>query len=119
MLSCFALATWITNPHLTELSSLEEFLTVRIKLINFVLFIGLLLFWHLILNSFSLYTSKRLTNRWKEVFDVIKATLLGSLIIYVAGLLFSVDIITTFFIAVFWISSSTLMILSRLIQHPN
>ena len=55
MLFCLALATWITNTQLTGLSSLEQFFTVRIKLINFVLFIGLVLFWHMILNFFSLY----------------------------------------------------------------
>jgi len=115
MLSCFALATWITNPQLTGLSSLEQFLTVRIKLINFVLFIGLVLFWHMILSFFSLYKSRRLTNRWKEVFDVIKATILGSLVIYSTGKIFHIEIITITFIAVFWISSSAFMIISRLI----
>ena len=93
MLFCFALATWIYNPRLTGLSSLEQFLTVRIRL----------------------YMSWRLSNRWKEVFCVIKATFLGSLMIFVAGKLSHIEIITFAFILVFWVSSSALMITIRLI----
>jgi len=49
------------------------------------------------------------------MFDVIKATFIGSLMIYAAGLLFKIQIINTLFLAVFWLSSSLLMISSRLL----
>jgi len=115
MLFCFVLATLITNPRLSGFGSIQEFLSVRIKMVNFVLFLGLVLFWYTTMKFFTLYQSKRLSNRWKEIFDVIKATLSGSVMIYLAGLFFHIEIITLPFVAVFWISAAALMIVSRLI----
>ncbi|MBW1699638.1 MAG: sugar transferase [Deltaproteobacteria bacterium] len=115
MVFSFALATWITNPQLNGLDSLGEFLSVRIKLINFFLFLGMMLFWYIILNSFSLYKHKRLTSRWKELFDIGKATILGTFLIFITAELFSIEVIHRSFIIIFWILSCSLMIASHLI----
>jgi len=111
----FSLAIWLSNPQLNGLNSLGQFLSVRIKLVNFVVFIAFIFFWYMILNFFSLYQSKRLSNRWKEIFDIIKATIVGSFFIFIAGKIFQIEIINTTFLAAFWIISCSLMIASHLI----
>ena len=69
----------------------------------------------MILSFFNLYKSKRLANRWKELFDIIKATIVGSFFIFIAGKIFQIEIINTTFLASFWIISCSLMIVSHLI----
>ena len=114
MIFCFAFASWISFLHQNGLRSFEQFLAIRIKIVNFVLFISLLLLWHAILSFFNLYHSWRLSSRWKEVFNVIKATILGSILVYFAGILFGIDLINLSFIAIFWIANIFLMIAGRL-----
>jgi len=111
----FALASWISFLQHNGLNSFQQFLSIRIKVQNIILFIAFLLVWQSILNLFSLYKSHRLSDRWKEVFDIIKATFLGSLILYVVGIIFSIDIINLSFISVFWITCAVVMIASRLV----
>src|SRR4030067_3482490 len=111
---CFALASWFSNLHGSGLHSFEQFLAIRIKILNFVLFAALTLLWHAILSFFRLYQSWRLSNRWKEVFNIIKATILGSILIYLAGLLFNISLVNLSFIAIFWIANVILMTASRL-----
>ena len=53
--------------HQTATVSLSEFLSMRIKVENFVLFGGFLLVWHIVFSSFGVYSSKRLSARWAEV----------------------------------------------------
>ena len=72
--------------HQTATVSLSEFLSMRIKVENFVLFGGFLLVWHIVFSSFGVYSSKRLSARWAEVLDIAKAATLGSGIIYVAAI---------------------------------
>jgi len=114
MIFCFAFASWISFLHQNGLRSFEQFLAIRIKILNFVLFIALILLWRAILGSFSLYQSWRLSSRWREVFNVIKATILGSLLVYVAAILFNIDLVNLTFIAIFWIANVILMIAGRL-----
>jgi len=111
----FALACWISFLQHNGLNSFQQFLSIRIKVQNFILFIAFLLIWQSILNLFSLYKSHRLSDRWKEVFDIIKATFLGSLILYVVGIIFSIDIISLSFIVIFLIICTSVMIISRLV----
>jgi exopolysaccharide biosynthesis polyprenyl glycosylphosphotransferase len=114
MIFCFAFASWISFLHQNGLRSFEQFLAIRIKILNFVLFIGLTLAWHAILSFFNLYQSWRLASRWREAFNVAKATILGSILIYVAGILFRIDLVNLSFIAIFWIANVFLMIAGRL-----
>ena len=58
-----AVLTW----HLTEFTSFAAFFSMRIKLSNFLLFLGLFYFWHLIFSAYGLYGSRRLGERKEEV----------------------------------------------------
>lgn len=113
--ACFLLASSVIAglqaPHL----SLHEFLEMRIKVQNFLIFLGMLLIWNRIFASFGLYDSKRLSKKWDEILDIIKVTFLGTLILSITGVLFHIAIITPVSIGVFGSAVCTLTILSRLL----
>jgi len=92
-----------------------QFLSMRIKVQNFALFIGFVIIWHIIFSFFRLYHSRRLSSRWEEMIDIIKATSLGTAVIFIASLLLKLIMITLPFLAVFWVGSSGITILNRLV----
>src|ERR1017187_2239834 len=81
MVCSFGLAALLV-AHQTAAVSLAEFFSMRIKVANFVIFALLLLGWHIVFSSLGLYSSKRLSSRWTEVFDVVKAATVGSAIVF-------------------------------------
>ena len=116
LLSSFALATLIVYYDQAANFSLEEFLGMRIKVQNFVLFIVLLIGWQFIFSAFRLYNSKRLsTSHAKESLDVLKATSVATLLLFVSSWLFNMSLITPLFLLIFWVSSSIVCISSRYI----
>ena len=110
----FALATLFVY-HQTGPISFEEFLSMRVKVQNLVLFFGFLGVWHLSFSFFKLYHSRRLSSRLAEIFDVIKATFLGTLIIFISAVLFRIQMLTPLFLAAFWVGGSAITIFSRLV----
>lgn len=114
MVFSFALATWMTYYNSGPIS-FDEFLSMRIKVQNFVLFLGLLFAWQVIFSAFGVYHSRRLSSRVREGLDVLKASSLGTLVIYVASLLFNIIMIKPMFLLIFWAASSSICILSRLV----
>jgi exopolysaccharide biosynthesis polyprenyl glycosylphosphotransferase len=115
MIFSFALATWITFYVQAATFSFGDFLAMRIKVQNFVLFIGLIFGWQFIFSAFVLYHSKRLSGRKKEIIDLLKATTLSAFLLYLSAWLFNMSLITPFFLFIFWLSSSMICILSRYI----
>ena len=102
-------------PSLKEVgaTSLGNFLSMRISVRNFVLFAGLLLFWHSLFVFFGLYESKRLLRQRSEAIDVLAVTSLGTLGLLMVGTLFHLTVIYPLFLIVFWILSTVAAILSR------
>src|SRR5580704_3240554 len=105
-----AVLTW----HLTEFNSFASFFSMRIKLLNILLFLGLFYFWHLIFSAAGLYGSRRLGDRKEEVAVVLKATGAGALVLGFMATFFRVKMITPSFLAVFWMVASSAIIFSRL-----
>jgi len=95
--------------------SFQDFLSIKIKLENFVVFFLLLWFWHLIFSMLRLYDSKRLASRRAEVFDVVTATSLSSLVLLIASVVLKFQMVKPGFVAIFWISSTFLVAASRVI----
>src|SRR5215471_2252689 len=58
-----------------------DMMAMRIRIGHLLLLFGFLVIWHFIFKFFRLYGSKRLSSRWNELQDVLKATTLGSLCI--------------------------------------
>jgi exopolysaccharide biosynthesis polyprenyl glycosylphosphotransferase len=106
MLICFGFATVAVSQMFSSLS-LREFLSMRVKIQNILLFAGFVYVWNQILASYGMYESRRLSRLRDEIFDVVKATALATALIYVAAIVFHIVMINYVFVAIFW-SSVTL-----------
>jgi exopolysaccharide biosynthesis polyprenyl glycosylphosphotransferase len=95
--------------------SFSQFLALRIKLGNFVIFAFLLLFWHSILLLCGLYQSRRMSTRRSEVYDTLAATGMSALCLMLAGELFTKNIVTPTFLGLFWLLSFGNIICVRLV----
>jgi exopolysaccharide biosynthesis polyprenyl glycosylphosphotransferase len=103
--------------HQTATVSLADFLSMRVKVRNFALFALFLLVWHIIFCFFRLYDSRRLSPRWDEALDIVKATTLGAGVVCIAAFLFRLDMVTPSFVVGFWSISSATLIASRLVAR--
>ncbi|HTR68158.1 MAG TPA: sugar transferase [Terriglobales bacterium] len=112
-IAAFALATVTTVSGSGEMS-LSEFLSMRIKLSNFLIFTLLLFGCHLIFVFCGLYESKRQSVRLSEITDCVKATTLATLAIMLMALVFHIRMITPYFLVSFWLLSSSLFVICRL-----
>ncbi len=108
----FALATVAVHSHFDS-GTLSAFLQMRIKVVNFALFLGLLLVWHVIFSLFGLYHSRRFSSRGREAVDIIKAASLGTLVMLVTGLILKLQMITPLFLVGFWVLETGLTVLGR------
>jgi exopolysaccharide biosynthesis polyprenyl glycosylphosphotransferase len=97
--------------------TLGAFLTMRVKLANLLLFSAVLLIWHIILSLCGMYASRRLSTRRAEILDALKATTLCTVSLALMGLLFSIQMITPRFMALFWILSFGFFALGRLLMR--
>ena len=113
VVTMFLLATYIALPHRSALS-LEEFLSMRVRIGNFVLLAAWLLIWHLVYASCGLYNSRRMLDSLADVRDLTKACVAATAIIGMAGFLFHVRMFSPRFLVVFWIVVSIASIASRL-----
>ena len=95
--------------------TLAEFFAMRIKIQNFVIFSVFLFVWHLAFSGFGLYHSRRLGDRRSEVFDVLKAASLGSVIVCAGSIAFRLTLARPLFFIVFWLVSTVTAICSRLV----
>ena len=82
--------------------SFAQFLSMRVKIGNIVLFLSLLVLWHAIFSVFGLYHSKRLSSRRAELFDLIKATTTGTIVLGMMAILFHIEVVNSTFLLVFW-----------------
>jgi exopolysaccharide biosynthesis polyprenyl glycosylphosphotransferase len=113
MVLAFLLATLVV--YRGSRLSLEEFLSMRVKVGNFVLFFCFLAAWHSALRAFGLYDSWRLSSRLAELANVLKATSLGTLLILALAVAFRIVLITPTFLLVFWAIASVTGVLSRVV----
>ena len=74
--------------HLTAFNSFAAFISMRVKVLNILLFLGLFYSWHLIFSAFGLYGSRRLGDRKQEVVDVLKATSVAVIVLAVVAAYF-------------------------------
>jgi exopolysaccharide biosynthesis polyprenyl glycosylphosphotransferase len=113
LVCCFALAT---VPVLYESGQpFSEFFSMRIKVQNFIIFMALLLIWHLIFASCGLYESRRLHSQQSDVLDALKATSFCTLFMGAATIVFHIRMVDVAFLTVFWGASSAVVISSRLV----
>ena len=100
--------------HLTAFSSFASFISMRVKMLNILLFLGLLYSWHVIFSAFGLYRSRRLGDRRQEAVDILKATSLAVIVLGLVAAIFRVRMITPAFVGVFWVVASSTTLICRL-----
>lgn len=111
MFAAVSLAVWLTYDH--GLNSIAEFLVIRIKLINIVLFCAITMVWHALFSVFSLYESRRLSTMWRQALDVLKVTSCGTLLMAASAPLFEIEMFSYPFLVTFWTISTALSISFR------
>lgn len=114
MVSAFALAAWIAHYKIDQVP-FEELVTMRMKIQNFILFMSIGWVWQWVFSAFGLYQPNRFLALKYVTFDVLKATTAGTLIVFIDGNLFDIELITPTFIGLFWVTSTVLGISSRLL----
>ncbi len=110
----FVLST-LPQYHRVGRFGLAEFFALRIKLGNLILFISFLLIWHILFSVFGLYGSKRLTRRRDEIWDITRATILGTLVVAAFGVGFRIWVVNRIFLALFLVLTTSSVVLSRMI----
>ncbi len=101
MVASFAIAT-LPQYHRVGRFGLAEFFELRIKLGNLILLASFLLIWHMLFSLFGLYGSKRMASRWDEVWDITRATILGTMVVATFGVVFHIWVVNRIFLALFW-----------------
>src|SRR5438128_12260895 len=96
---------------------LSQFLSMRIKVGNFLLFSALLLLWHLIFSAFGLYDSRRMSGRKADVLDPFGATTAGALVIAAVAFVFGIRMISPIFLLMFWATTAAIAVTQRLLQR--
>jgi exopolysaccharide biosynthesis polyprenyl glycosylphosphotransferase len=110
------LATYLALPNKSALS-LAEFLSMRVKIGNLLLFMVFLCMWHISYASCGLYNSRRMLDSLADVRDLIKACVAGTALIGLTGLIFHVRMFSAKFIIVFWLIACAVSIASRLLMR--
>ena len=113
LIGAFLFATFVLRASPNGLS-LSEFMALRVKLGNFLLFALLLVAWHNLFVLGGLYVSKRLTSKSSEIYGVSKATLLAAAFLSLAAKTLHIDMVSLSFVAIFWIVCTWGMVSGRL-----
>ena len=91
-----------------------QFLSIRISILNFGIFIGFSLLWYIVFDLSGAYYVRRLGRKKKEIKNIIKMTSLGSFILLVVSVICQIKLVTPLFLMVFWFMITSLAILSRM-----
>jgi exopolysaccharide biosynthesis polyprenyl glycosylphosphotransferase len=93
---------------------LTEFLSIRISILNFIIFIGFTFSWYITLALSGAYYVRRLSKRKNELKNMIQITSFATIILLVFKVIFSLKLVTLSFLLVFWLMTTMLAIFSRL-----
>jgi exopolysaccharide biosynthesis polyprenyl glycosylphosphotransferase len=118
MVSAFVIATFVVHCQSRDVNA-ADFFSMRVKIQNVAIFSLFVFAWHAIFSLSGLYTSRRLSDRWKELIDVTKATLLGSMVVLIGAGIFHITLVTPLFLIVFSLSSTSTALASRVILRAG
>ena len=93
--------------------SFAEFLSLRIKVENFVLFFALLGIWHILFVSLGVYQSQRTASQQEELTCVFRATSGATICLGLSALLFRIRMVTPIYLLVFWFLTTCVVLASR------
>ncbi len=113
VVGCFVL-TSIYDVHTTSTLTAAEFFSMRIKLINFMLFAILLVVWHMIFLALRVYDSRRLSGYRQDAVEVFQAATSAAVALSLLSLPLQIRMLSPRFLLVFWITLSAALISSRI-----
>jgi exopolysaccharide biosynthesis polyprenyl glycosylphosphotransferase len=96
-----------------ESVTLAHFLSMRMKVSDFVIFGLTLLLCHLLFCICGLYSAIRFSRRGVKIGDLLRATTLCTLCFLLVSWVFSIRMISTQFLALFWALSTVIMCCAR------
>ena len=114
LIMALLLAFCIVTNHMSGIT-FGQFLSLRIKIVNLVGLLCMIVLWQMIYHYFHLYRSRRLQKHSQEYWDIVKATTVGTCIFFLGGRIFNVSALAPPFTFVFWLSTTFLTISFRTI----
>jgi exopolysaccharide biosynthesis polyprenyl glycosylphosphotransferase len=114
MLASILLVLYLLLPD-NSVIGISDFLGMRIKVQNFIVFFALVALWHMTFSMFGLYNSRRMLGRRADFIDSIFATSLGAFFFTMAALTFHIRMMSPRFLALFWATVTTGIVLQRFI----
>lgn len=114
MVLSFGLTTVLLVSENGKGVSPSAFLSMRVKLTNFLIFAVLLVLWHLVFSVCEFYESKRLSAQSSLIADAARATTLATITLMVVTKVSKITMVTVAFSIIFWILSSSSVMLARL-----
>ena len=115
MVMAFGIATILEVQQQGGGVTLAEFLSMRVKLVNFLSFSAILLVWHAIFTLCGQYQSQRLASRRAMFTDAVIASTIASLFLLVLVQVFRISMMTPRFVVLFWVCASTLVAGARVL----
>lgn len=109
LLVAFAIATALQIRHQGEAISLSAFFSMRVKLINLLIFCCVLLAWHAIFSLCGMYQSQRLASWYSILSNTARGTTLAGLFLGLTGTAWQIRMVTPFFLLLFWTCSLALV----------
>ncbi len=95
----------IVSGHLSSGGSLDQFLAVRIKLVNIAFVVGIAIAWHLLFRLFGLYRSRRIGLISAEWWDIVKAVSIGTLVLSGFAPILSLSAVNRAFVLTFFLTA--------------
>jgi exopolysaccharide biosynthesis polyprenyl glycosylphosphotransferase len=94
--------------------SIDHFFQMQFKVIHFIAFFAIILLWHALFSILDLYNSRRLLTLKREIKDILKATILGTMMIYMLLNFLQITSISLLMLITFWIGSASTTVLTRI-----
>jgi len=107
MMLCFVLAALILSPDI-DLVAIPDFLAIRFRAANVVLFVFISLIWAALMAAFDLYSDLSASRLNRNLTAFLKADVLGSAVLFLLGLTFGVKFVDGRFLLIF--CGSTLLL---------
>lgn len=111
--TCFTIVYFFVS-HPTDFLPPHQILATKVRMVNLLYFFAFAITCHIILTSFGLYRSRRLSDKRSEAMDVFWAVATVTLALYIEALFFRIEIIDLSFSVIFFFLCFITMILTRL-----
>jgi exopolysaccharide biosynthesis polyprenyl glycosylphosphotransferase len=118
LVATFASAT-VLVAYANQRVSPAEFLSLRIKLSNLLIFMVFLGIWHICFRWCGLYHSRRLSSREADIFDASKAIALSTACLALGAYIFHYVMVTPRFLLFFWSVGTLLIAVSRIVLQES